>query len=107
VSGKGAAMPKFQRQTRQQSRAQANRRKRKKNEEQTSLYARANDQNTNTRAQPRSAQRHAKLRHAKLTTASKKTRLGALEPWTAASGRGVVATPAKKGCCTGNTRSSI
>jgi len=30
VSGKGAAMPKFQRQTRQQSRAQANRRKRKK-----------------------------------------------------------------------------
>jgi len=68
----------------------------KKNEEQTSLYARANDQNTNTRAQPRSAQRHAKLRHAKLTTASKKTRLGALEPWTAASGRGVVATPDKK-----------
>jgi hypothetical protein len=38
-------MPKFQRQTRQQSRAQANRRKRNKNEEQTSLYARANDQN--------------------------------------------------------------
>jgi len=68
----------------------------KKNEEQTSLYARANDQNTNTRAQPRSAQCHAKLRHAKLTTASKKTRLGALEPWTVASGRGVVATPDKK-----------